>query len=142
MKPEDCKKNLCTKFETVLAQDSTEVEDSKSLFMLPEETKERLARQESYKTQSSDDEELTDDEAYLLRHSKEEAEEVKRYNIGLMKNSNGQKNTHIEVKIDSTQSVSNQSNANSAVISTNASPKNGILKKRKRPSHLDELLSQ
>ena len=32
---------------------------------------------------SSDDEELTDDEAFLERHRLQEQEEVKRYNIGL-----------------------------------------------------------
>jgi hypothetical protein len=34
--------------------------------------------------EESDGEELTDDEDFLLRHSKFEQEEVKRYNLGIM----------------------------------------------------------
>jgi len=41
-------------------------------------------QQPQYDGDMSEDE-LTDDEAYLERHSRFEAEEIKRYNIGLNK---------------------------------------------------------
>lgn len=77
-------KNLSSKFDTN-ALDSTESEETKPIPVGYEEESKLDNTKVSItdEAMSSGDEELTDDEHFLERHKVQEAEEVKRYNIGL-----------------------------------------------------------
>lgn len=77
-------KDLRNKFDTVMAQDSTETEEMKPVLTYEEELKlDNTQVSINDDDLSSDEDELTDDECFLERHRIQEAEEVKRYNIGM-----------------------------------------------------------